>query len=157
MNGINPSDGRHGGENRNTESGFYYTYAAPTEDERRETESIRAKYAARSAAEVKLGYVKRLDRRVHGVPKAAAVTLGVVGLLMFGGGMALAMEGVAAVSLALGIVLSLSGAAAMATAKPVYSALLRRFKNKYGADIMRLTSEILGESGGGDDGGAENI
>ena len=24
MNGINPSDGRHGGENRNTESGFYY-------------------------------------------------------------------------------------------------------------------------------------
>ena len=31
MNGINPSDGRHGGENRNTESGFYYTYAQSTQ------------------------------------------------------------------------------------------------------------------------------
>lgn len=139
-----PSDGQ-----QNREDGaFFYSYAAPTGDERREIESIRSRYSARSAAEVKLEYVKKLDARVRNVPRAAAAALITAGVLVFGGGLALCLEGEGEVSLAVGIALAVVGIAVAVLAKPVYARAKRAMKKKYGATILKLTSDLLGEEEG---------
>lgn len=131
---------RDGGADR-----FVYTYTAPTAEERREIEGIRSRYSGPGAAEQKLEYVRRLDRRVRSLPNALAVTLGVVGILVFGGGLALCLEGAFAGAVAAGAVIAAFGAVLMACAKPVHSVLFKRMKAKYGDTIVKLTSELLGE------------
>lgn len=135
------------GANSKKDGGFYYSYSAPTEDERREIEGIRSQYTAKSAADAKLAYVKKLDKKVRGIPKAAALTLGIVGILIFGGGLTLCLEGTFYGALVLGVVISAVGVAVMACAKPLHTALSCRLKKKYGDTILKLTSELLGEEG----------
>lgn len=131
---------RDGGADR-----FVYTYTAPTAEERREIEGIRSRYFPRSSAESRLEYVRKLDKRVRSLPNALAVTLGVVGILVFGGGLALCLEGAFAGAVAAGAVIAAFGAVLMACAKPVHSVLFKRMKAKYGDTIVKLTSELLGE------------
>lgn len=126
---------------------FFYSYSAPTAEERREIDGIRRQYTARTAAETKLAYVKKLDRRARRAPAAAALTLGIVGLLIFGGGLAISMEGIFQGALWAGVAVSVTGVVVMALAKPLHSALAARFKRKYGGTILKLTSELLGEEG----------
>ena len=45
----------------------------------------------------------------------------------------------------LGIILSILGAPPIAFAYPVYNTMIRRGKQKYGEEIVRLSDEILGE------------
>lgn len=125
--------------------GFTFAYSAPTEEERREIESIRSQYLPSGSAESKLEQLRKLNKRVHSVPKAAAVALGIAGLLMFGGGLSLSLEQPFGWALAAGIAISVCGIAVMACAKPLYSALLKRAKKKYGDTVIKLTSELLGE------------
>jgi hypothetical protein len=76
------------------------------------------------------------------VGRATAVSLafGVGGILIFGGGMALALEfGM----LVLGIILASIGAIPMAFAFPMYKSVLAKGKAKYGDEIIRLSDEIL--------------
>ena len=136
------------GENKSAREGFSYTYSAPTEEERREIEGIRSAYLPPSAREDKLERLRRLDSRVRSIPAAAAITTGVFGVLIFGGGLSLCLVVPAtAAKAAVGVVLSVAGAAAMALAKFVHSRISRRMKAKYGREILKLSEELLGKDG----------
>lgn len=119
-----------------------YSYSAPTEDERREVESIRKKYLVPERENDKLTRLRKLNARVKNTAMCVSLSVGIVGLLLFGGGMSLTlMQG----NYVWGIILSLIGIVPIAIAHPVYNALLKRGKKKYGEEILRLSGEILNE------------
>lgn len=123
---------------------FRYTYTAPTEEERREIESIRAAYRKDGRSE-KLERLRRLNARVKNAAMSVALTLGVLGLLVFGLGMTMILEwGI----LAGGVAVSAAGVLPMAAAAPAYNFVLRRGKEKYGEEIVRLSEELLGDDDG---------
>ncbi len=121
---------------------FSYTYSAPTEEERREIEDIRRAYAPATESEDKLTKIRTLNERATRPARIAALTLGIGGILLFGLGMSmtLAWELIAG-----GIVVAAIGMLATIVANPVRRALLKLGKRKYGAEILRLTDELLGE------------
>lgn len=121
---------------------FSYTYSAPTEEERREIEDIRSAYAPAAESEDKLTKIRALNERATRPARIAALTLGIGGILLFGLGMSmtLAWELIAG-----GIVVAVIGMLATIVANPVRRALLNLGKRKYGAEILRLTDELLGE------------
>ncbi len=121
---------------------FQYTYSAPTEDERKEIESIRRQYASSEQGEEKLARLRKLNARVKNTAMCAALSLGIVGLLLFGAGMSLTL---AYGNYLVGILLSVFGILPMIAANPVYNAVLKRNKKKYGEEILRLSKELLHE------------
>lgn len=129
------------------ENKFRYTYSAPTEEERREIDGIRRAYRPEEE-KTGLDKLRALDKKVRRPAAWAAAVLGVVGVLIFGGGMALTLEGG---QIAAGIILSLVGIAAAAIAWSVRRAVLRRGKRKYGAEIVRLSDELLSGGDGGEE------
>lgn len=118
---------------------FRYTYSAPTEDERGEIERIRDAYRTDAGAE-KLARLKKLDKRVKNSAVIAALTLGILGFLLFGLGMSMTL---AWGQYAGGIAVAVAGAVPMALAAPAHAAVLKRGKKKYGAEIVRLSEELL--------------
>jgi len=124
-------------------SEFKYTYSAPTEEERKHIESIRKQYIPEEKSDDKLLKLKKLDSRVHNVAKIVALSCGIVGTLIFGGGMALALE---FQEFLFGIVLALTGCVPLSLAYPIYKWVLKRNKKKYGGQILQLTEELLNEN-----------
>ena len=118
---------------------FEYTYAAPTERERREIESIRKAYLPDEAGE-KLRRLRKLNARVRNTAMCVSLTLGVAGVLLFAAGMSLVLS---FGRYAAGIALAALGIVPIALAYPVFNRLLRRGKKKYGAEILRLSEELL--------------
>ena len=119
---------------------FEYSYRAPTEEERREIESIRRFYG--EGEDEKFLRLKKLDARVKNLAAGCALSMGAGGCLLFGLGlsMVLAFELTAA-----GIAVAAVGAVPMLLANPVYNAVLKRGKKKYAAEILRLSDELLGD------------
>lgn len=126
-------------EDREKNGSFRYTYSAPTSAERREIEGIRRQYSP--SAETGVERLKKLDRQVKRFPQIAAISLGTVGVLIFGLGLCMILEWQMTLQ---GIFVAIPGAAATAAAYPVHQALLARGKRKHGAEILRLSDELLG-------------
>lgn len=123
------------------EERFNYTYTAPTEEERREIESIRNAYLPQNKEEKsKLQRLIYLNKKVNNTAKAVAISVGVVGLLIFGLGMSMAMEWALYVW---GTVVSLVGCAIMAVAYPLMRLTLKKLKKKYSKEILQLSDELL--------------
>ena len=123
-------------------NGFSFTYSAPTDKERREIESIRRQYAAADKKESDLDRLRSLHSRVYGSAASLSLASGIVGLLMFGGGMALVLE---FGRLALGIILAVLGILPIAAAYPIYKSVMERGRKKHGEEILRLSDRLLGE------------
>lgn len=121
---------------------FTYTYSAPTEAERREIESIRRQYKPDRQEESNIERLRKLHSKVVGAATAASLALGIVGLLIFGGGLALVLE---LKMIVIGIILSAIGVIPIALAYPVYNKVINDGKKRYGDEIIRLSDEILGE------------
>ena len=121
---------------------FNFRYTAPTEEERKEIDSIRRQYAPQEQSESKLERLRRLDALVKNTPVIWALCLGVVGTLIFGLGLTMILEwniwlwGIA--FMAFGIIPIIS-------AYPVYKRILKKYKNRYGDEILRLSEELLNE------------
>ncbi len=122
--------------------GFEYTYVAPTEAERREIESIRKQYGGKSEKEIKLERIRRLDSFVQNFSMILSLVIGVMGALIFGLGMAMILVWDIMV---FGIIVSIAGAVPMGSAYPVYLLTMKRNKEKYGEEILRLSDELLKE------------
>lgn len=121
---------------------FVYTYSAPTENERREIESIKKQYESVPKQESKLDELRKLDRRVMRTPLIVALTIGIFGVLVMGTGMAMVLEW----ELMLwGVIVGVIGLAVAAAAYPVYSAVLKGNKRKYGQKIIELSNKLLNE------------
>lgn len=131
---------RDGGDNSAAEK-FTYTYSAPTEQERREINYIRDKYIERQPS--KIDELKALDRKVKRIPKIVGATVGVIGTLIFGLGMAMVLEWDI---MLWGIIVTIIGGASAAASYFLSKALFNRAKRKYKDRILKLSDEILGES-----------
>ena len=122
---------------------FNFKYTAPTEEERKEIDSIRRQYAPQEKTETKLERLRRLDGLVKNTAIIWSLVLGVVGTLVLGLGLTMILEW----SIWLwGIVLMVIGSVPMAIAYPVYKSTLNKGKAKYGDEILRLSEELLNES-----------
>ena len=122
------------------DNNFEYTYTAPTEEERREIESIRRQYEAKDETKSKIERVRQLDSFVQNFSVIIALVLGIMGTLIFGLGMSMVLVWNIEI---FGIIVGAVGIIPMTAAYPVYVTTLRRNKKKYGEEILRLSEEIL--------------
>lgn len=119
---------------------FSYTYSAPTEAERREIESIRRQYKPEEKTQSKVERLRKLHSKVVSHANVWAIVLGVVGILIFGLGMSLVLE---FGHLTAGIIIASVGIIPTAIAFPVYRAVMKAGRKKYGEEILRLSGELL--------------
>ena len=125
---------------------FKFTYSAPTENERREIEAIRNQYSSAETAtsgEDKLTKLRRLNKRVNLPPMIFAYCFGVIALLVFGLGMTMVLQWTLYVW---GSVVGAFGVALMCITYPIYKAILKRNKMKYGQEIIDLSNELLNQN-----------
>ncbi len=123
----------------NKDNQFQYTYVAPTDKERREIERIREYYRP-EREESDFIRLTKLDKRVRSIPTCAALTLGTIGTLIFGSGLAMVLEWEL---LTLGIAVSALGIVPVALAYPAYTFFVKRMKKKYGDEILQLLDKLL--------------
>lgn len=124
----------------NNDSVFRYNYSAA---QNKEVQAIRNKYLPQQ--ESKLDELRRLDRYVQSAGMMQALSVGILGCLIFGLGMCLAMQ-VIGHSVAFGAVLGICGVIIMVFAYPVYRSVFGKAKEKYKARILTLAAELCGET-----------
>lgn len=118
---------------------FRYNYSAA---QREDVQRIRDRYTPKT--ESKLDELKRLDRSVQNAGMIQSLTVGILGALIFGLGMCLAMQVIGS-SVPAGIILGLCGLMIMIFAYPVYRSIFRKEKEKYKSRILELAAELCGE------------
>lgn len=121
---------------------FSFTYSA---QQQKEVEAIRKKYLPKE--EDKMEQLRKL----HSIPtqkaKAASLTVGIIGALIMGTGMSLAMTDIGAalgsLAMVIGIAVGIVGMVLVALAYPIYNRVLKNERKKIAPEILRLTDELL--------------
>ena len=121
---------------------FEYTYSAA---QQKEVEEIRKKYLPRE--EDKMEQLRKL----HAIPtqkaQAASLAVGIVGTLIMGTGMSLAMTDIGAalgsLAMVLGIFAGVAGMVLAALAYPAYNRVLKKQREKIAPEILRPSDELL--------------
>ena len=122
--------------------GFNFTYSAA---QQQEVENIRKKYLPKE--EDKMEQLRKL----HAIPtqkaQTASLIVGVVGALIMGTGMSLAMTDIGAalgnLAMVLGIAVGLVGMVLIALAYPIYNRVLKKQRERIAPEILRLSDELL--------------
>ncbi len=122
--------------------GFSFTYSA---EQQKEIEAIRKKYLPQE--ENKMEQLRKL----HAVPtqkaQAASLVVGVIGALIMGTGMSLAMTEIGAAlgvfAMILGIAVGIVGMVLVAVAYPIYNRVLKKQRERIAPEILRLSDELL--------------
>ena len=129
-------------ENKET---FNYTYSAK---EQNEINKIRQKYV--NPQEDKMSRLRALDEGVTKKAAVRALTVGIIGALILGFGMSLAMTDFGEVfgmssskGMLFGIIIGLAGLALVSGAYPAYNKTLKKERKKIAPEIIRLTDELL--------------
>ena len=92
--------------------------------------------------------LKKLDERAKLPAFITAMTLGIIGTLIFGTGMCfgLGVFGTGVIFMVIGVLLGIVGAAICGINYPLYKKLLKKGKEKYAFEILELAKEITGEA-----------
>ena len=122
--------------------GFNFTYSAA---QQQEVEDIRKKYLPKE--EDKMEQLRKL----HAIPtqkaQAASLAVGIIGALIMGTGMSLAMTEIGAalgsLAMVIGIVIGIVGMVLVALAYPLYNRVLKKQREKLAPAILRLSDELL--------------
>lgn len=121
---------------------FQYTYSASRQEE---IKRIRQKYT--EPEEDKMEQLRRLDRHATQTAQAWAIALGVIGALILGAGMSIAMTELTGFSgltaMLIGIPVGLIGMVLVALAYPVYNRILKTQRQRIAPEILRLTDELM--------------
>ena len=107
-------------------------------------EKIREDYVPQK--ESKVDELVALHAKVKRPAEIFAYTFGVIGSLVLGTGMSLAMQVIGAglaFAMPLGIVVGVVGLAMVGVNYPLYKEILKKRKAKYGDKILALTEELL--------------
>ena len=120
----------------NSESIFRYSYSAKQNEE---VQAIRDKYLPRE--ETKLEELKRLDYEVSSAGLPQSLGVGIVGCLVFGLGMCIAME-ILRGGVVLGALIGACGMAVMIAAYPISRSCFRKAKTKHQPRILELVAEL---------------
>jgi len=121
---------------------FQYTYSAA---QQQEIEDIRKKYLPKE--EDKMQQLRAL----HAVPtrkaQTASLIVGILGTLIMGTGMSLAMTDIGTAlgswAMVLGIGVGLAGMVLVALAYPLYNRVLQKWREKIAPQILQLTDDLL--------------
>ena len=121
---------------------FSFTYSA---QQQKEVEAIRKKYLPKEADDM-----EKL-RMLHAVPtrkaQSASLAVGIIGTLIMGTGMSLAMTEIGAalgsLAMVIGILVGIVGMVLVALAYPLYNRVLKRERDKIAPEILRLTDQLL--------------
>lgn len=131
-------------ENKET---FNYTYSAKEQDE---IKAIRKKYATPEETEDKMAQLRRLDAGVTQKAQVVSLVLGVIGALLLGIGMSLAMTDLGEIlgsyrgmAMLFGIVIGISGIILVSLAYPLYNRIVKKEREKIAPEIIRLTDELM--------------
>lgn len=121
---------------------FHYTYSAEQQEEIRR---IRQKYTA--PEEDKMEELRRLDRGAAQKAQACSIALGVLGALIMGTGMSIAMTDLTGflggTAMFIGIPVGVVGMVLAALAYPVYQHILKKERQRIAPAILRLTEELM--------------
>lgn len=121
---------------QNNKETFEYTYSAA---QQAEIEKIRSKYVPKE--ENKLEQLRKLDASVTQKGTIVGLLLGVVGILVFGGGMSLVM--VAGMGMLIpSVLLGLVGILMMGFAYPMYKKITDKERERIAPQILALTEEL---------------
>lgn len=133
-------------ENKDNET-FRYTYSASQQEE---IKAIRKKYAPADPQEDKMEQLRRLDTGVTHKAMTVSLVLGIVGALVLGFGMSLAMTDFSRIlgalseaAMLIGSAVGIVGIILMCLAYPVYNYILKKQRKKIGPEIFRLTDELM--------------
>lgn len=110
-------------------------------------EKIVSEYSENSKPESKITALKKLDQKVKRPAEIFAYTYGIIGSLILGTGMSLAMNVIGNFTgqMVVGIVVGLVGIFMMATNHIFYKKILAKGKKKYAFEIVELAKEIVNE------------
>ena len=120
-------------ENKET---FSYTYSAK---EQEEIKKIREKYVPKEAD--KMEQLRRLDESVTKKGTVISLVVGIIGTLILGTGMSMCM--VWTEFFVSGIIVGITGIAAVSLAYPLYSYVTKKEREKIAPEIIRLTDELM--------------
>ena len=131
-------------ENKET---FNYTYSAKEQDE---IKAMRKKYAAPEETEDKMVQLRRLDASVTQKAQAVSLVFGVIGALILGFGMSLAMTNLGEIlgsyrgmAMLFGIIIGIVGIVLVSLAYPLYNRIVKKEREKIAPEIIRLTDELM--------------
>ena len=122
--------------------GFNYTYSAKQQEE---IKNIRKKYLPQE--EDKMERLRRLHNSATQKAQAWSIALGVIGALVLGTGMSLAMTELSGfpgeIAMFIGIPVGLLGIVLVVLAYPVYLRVLKKERERIAPEILRLTDELM--------------
>ena len=126
---------------------FYYTYSAKEQDE---IKAIRKKYAVPEQNEDKMERLRRLDAAVTKKATSVSLVFGIIGVLVMGMGMSLAMTEIGTViglsggtAMLVGIVIGTVGIVLVCVAYPIFNAIAGKERKRIAPEIIRLTDELM--------------
>lgn len=126
---------------------FNYTYSAK---EQEEIKAIRKKYDVSEQVEDKMTQLRRLDAAVTQKATSVSLVFGVIGTLILGMGMSLAMTDIGeifglaeGINMLVGILIGIVGIMLVCMAYPVYNHIIKREREKIAPEIIRLTDELM--------------
>ncbi|MDE7213666.1 MAG: hypothetical protein K2N42_03700 [Anaeroplasmataceae bacterium] len=121
---------------------FTYEYQAPTQEERKEINTIQRRYALENPKNEKLKRLRALDSKVKNIPNIIAYSIGIVGVLVFGTGLTCVLEWDL---ILIGIIIMILGAIIVLPTYFLHSFITKRLKAKYREEILSLSEELLNE------------
>ncbi len=126
---------------------FNYTYSAK---EQEEIKAIRKKYAAPEQTEDKMAQLRRLDASVTQRATVASLVFGIIGALLLGLGMSLAMTDIGKIAglsggtaMLVGILIGIVGIALVCVAYPIYNSIVKKERKRIAPEIVRLADELM--------------
>ncbi|MBE6732149.1 MAG: hypothetical protein E7564_10720 [Ruminococcaceae bacterium] len=126
---------------------FNYTYSAK---EQEEIKAIRKKYAVPEETEDKMAQLRRLDAGVTQKAQVVSLVFGVIGALILGMGMSLAMTDIGKIigllggmAMLIGILIGIVGIVLISVAYPIYNSIIKKEREKIAPEIIRLTDELM--------------
>ena len=133
-------------ENKDNET-FRLTYSSK---EQEEIKAIRKKYAAPEEKEDKLAQLRRLDASVTQKATTAAIIFGVIGTLILGFGMSIAMTDLSEIlgtfrsfAMLVGSAVGVIGIILVCSAYPIFNYIIKKERKKIASEIIRLTDDLM--------------
>lgn len=126
---------------------FSFRYSAK---EQEEIKAIRKKYIASEESEDKMTTLRRLDLAVTQKATTVSLVIGIVGALVLGIGMSLAMTEIGELlgvfgnmAMLIGIAIGIIGIVLVSLAYPLYNRTVKKERERIAPEIIRLTDELM--------------
>ena len=132
-------------ENQSEKNGFRFTYSAK---EQEELKKIRQKYQPQE--EDKMTRLRKLDAGVTQKATWISLAIGIIGALVMGTGMSLAMTNLGemlglqgTLGMVIGVIIGIVGIVFVCLAYPVYHCVIKREREKIAPEVLQLTEELM--------------